>query len=49
MLAVLAVLRSGGAGPLAILKLSLEGGDLNRELGYQLGELSELSFVLNRN
>ena len=49
VLAVLAVLRSGGAGPLAILELPLEGGDLSRELGYQFGELSELSVVLGRN
>ena len=45
----LAVLRSGGAGPLAVLELPLEGGDPSRELGYQLSELSELIVVLDRN
>ena len=44
-----AVLRSGGVGPLAVLELPLKGDDLSRELGYQLGELSELSVVLGRN
>ena len=49
VLAVLVVLRSGGAEPLAVLELPLEGSDLSRELGYQLAELRELSVVLGRN
>ena len=43
------MLRSGGAGPLAVLELLLEGDDLSRELGYKLGELIDLSVVLDRN
>ena len=43
------MLRSGGAGPLAFLELIFEGGDLSRELGYKLVELSDLSLVLGRN
>ena len=43
------MLRSGGAGLLAVLELLLEVDDLSRELGYKLGELSDLSVVLGRN